>query len=593
MQWFFGQRRHSDGAASDGDAAAGLISFPPALLQRHGARVLNPAEAASAPGSATPRPTVYRARSLLVPAPLLRDDNAGPINAVLAGVGMKLSVPGPGEPQPGEEAEKALRGNERVAQIVRELPRSVALTVADATHDRAAVPVVIDAWLALQALRAAVTAGTHRELRAEVVDQISLEHLLAGSAITGSPASGSGGGLAASPSDGSGVTGPTTTDSYTYGGGDTRAPVALCLPKPIREPAGTFLKKYRRRPVLAVIDTGVRAHPWLDVKVNPSGGYDIDETDGFVAIDLPIQDAIFQVSRQAAEEGDEPRQPIDGPWDTPSTADPLVGELDTDTGHGTFIAGLVRQIVPDARVLALRVMHSDGVVYEGDLLRALGLLALRVAAAEAGSGGESTMVDVVSLSLGYFDETADDESFTTGLRQAINLLLSLGVTVVAAAGNYATSRRFYPAAFSLPPAPPGQVPLISVGALNPNGSKALFSDGGHWVQAWAPGAAVVSTFPVDLNGSRSPEIRMRAHPANELPSGVSLPPEREALDPDDYRGGYAIWSGTSFSAPLVAAHITKALLDGASDPALGLGTPGAQAAKDRALAALHSLGWQD
>jgi subtilisin family serine protease len=254
----------------------------------------------------------------------------------------------------------------------------------------------------------------------------------------------------------------------------------------------------------------------------------------------------------------------------------------------------VRQIVPDARVLALRVMHSDGVVYEGDLLCALRLLAERVAVAGAGAqeDGMAAMVDVVSLSLGYFDESAGDVSFSTGLRSVLDLLLSLGVAVVAAAGNYSTSRKFYPAAFTEPPAPAGQVPLISVGALNPNGSKALFSDGGHWISAWAPGAAVVSTFPVDLNGSRSPELRMPAHPANEMPPGVALPADREALDPDDYSGGFALWSGTSFSAPLVAAHITRSLLDGAADPALGLGLPGPQAATGRALASLRSLGWQ-
>src|SRR5205085_6867745 len=53
------------------------------------------------------------------------------------------------------------------------------------------------------------------------------------------------------------------------------------------------------------------------------------------------------------------------------------------------------------------------------------------------------MVDVISLSLGYFDETPHDATFTSGLWNVIELLLGQGVLVVAAAGNYSTSRRFY------------------------------------------------------------------------------------------------------------------------------------------------------
>ena len=220
----------------------------------------------------------------------------------------------------------------------------------------------------------------------------------------------------------------------------------------------------------------------------------------------------------------------------------------------------MRQVAPDAQVLAVRIMHSDGVVYEGDLICALGLLAERIAIAEAGD--LAAMVDVVSLSLGYFDESAADVAYSSGLWQVIQALLELGVAVVTAAGNYSTSRRFYPAAFSLEPGAAGPVPLISVGALNPNGSKALFSDGGRWINAWATGAAMVSTFPVDINGRRCPQIRMRSHPASAMPAGLALPPEREALDPDDYRGGFATWSGTSFAAPLLAAHIARAAAGG-------------------------------
>jgi len=234
-------------------------------------------------------------------------------------------------------------------------------------------------------------------------------------------------------------------------------------------------------------------------------------------------------------------------------------------------------------------MHSDGIVNEGDLLCALGLLANRVALAQAPGGDMNEMIDVASLSFGYFSE-ADDSALTSGLTQVIGILLGLGVTVVAAAGNYSTSRKFYPAAFAPSLAPIYQVPLISVGALNPNGAQAVFSDGGRWITAWASGAIMISTFPVDVQGSLGPEIRMRMHPDNALPDGVELPGERAALDPDDYHGGWAAWSGTSFSAPLVAAHIAKALLS--KELELRLDGEGKDCASERALAALKSLRWE-
>jgi len=295
--------------------------------------------------------------------------------------------------------------------------------------------------------------------------------------------------------------------------------------------------------------------------------------DGFVAVDDAIQDAIYAEGEETASLGDRPRHLIRKPWDTTVTEDPLIGELDEASGHGTFIAGIVRQVAPDARVLSVRIMHSDDVVAEGDLLCALTQIADRVASAQAGHMEE--MVDVVSLSLGYFSESADDLRYSSGLWQVIELLLSMGVAVVASAGNFSTGRRCYPAAFALLP-PPGPVPVISVGALNPNGSKALFSDDGYWVRAWATGAAVVSTYPADINGSRTAQI--------EVPAA-----HREALDPDDYSGGFAVWSGTSFSAPLVAALIAAQLLRDAADPALALGEPGAEAAMRRMSTALKRI----
>jgi subtilisin family serine protease len=353
-------------------------------------------------------------------------------------------------------------------------------------------------------------------------------------------------------------------------------PVAVLADQPARKTAVECASVYGRRPVVAVLDTGVRCHPWLDVSARSGGGYNTED-DGFVAVDHEMQKAIYIGGEIAEAAGDTPRQLIRHPWDTPVTADRLIGELDTDTGHGTFIAGIVRQIAPDARVLAIRVMHSDGVAYESDIICALGLLADRVASAE---GDPAKMVDVVSLSLGFFSESPDDV-VASPLGQVIEELLQLGVTVIAAAGNFATNQRWFPAALAGLPTPQGRVPLISVGALNPNGSRASFSNAGRWVTAWATGAVVTSTYPTDINGSRAPELEVTGQPH-----------ARASLDPDDYSAGFAMWSGTSFSAPLLAAYVAQALMADATDvPGLRLDVPGSPEAVGRALAALTRMGW--
>jgi hypothetical protein len=632
--WYFEPDPVSDGTGSPGTGAdagvtPGIAYVPPASRLRHGARLLDPSDAPTIPGSApqgwgrTPNSTVYRARTLLIPADLLRDEGVvAAINSALAPVGMSIVLP--------DLDGRPVRSEGPAAEALRRLPRIAGLVPAAPAPGRPAVPVVVDAWTALQTLRAAAGAGGRPdanaaavdgaapgiELTPEIVGRIGLEHLLVGSAVSpnafcegndievsaaGTSAAGtsvSGTSVAGASavaartvvssaisgtpfSEGNAVTGPGSTGSYVYSGGGTRAPVALCLRAPDRR-APAALRC--RRPVVAVLDTGVRAHPWLDVRPNPAGGYLLDPADGFVTDDPGIQAVIYaESSFAAAEQGDVSRQPIADGWDGPVAGDPLLGELDDAIGHGTFIAGIVRQAAPDARVLSIRIMHSDDVVYEGDLLCALALLADRIAAAEDGRRAE--MVDVVSLSLGYFDESPADIAYSSGLWQVIQVLLDLGVTVVAAAGNYSTSRRFYPAAFSLRSSP---VPVISVGALNPNGSRALFSDGGRWVRAWAAGAAVVSTYPDDVNGSLAPEVRVHPHGGGLAPAN-GRPDDREALDPDDFRGGFAAWSGTSFAAPLIAAHLAARLLE--LDPQAGLDGTGSQAAADRTRAALESLGW--
>ena len=576
MKWFFTPPAESDPSPHrDDDQAPGLIGLPAALLQRHGARVLDPGKAVRLSGDQPPRPTVYRASTLLVPDFVRQDDDVRRIiTAVLADIGLELITP---EPDRLDEFDAP------------QLPRTAVLAPV-LGHP---TPVVVDAWVALQTLRADGIAHQRPDRYTEAVEQISLEHLMVSSAITGSPATEGGGGIAGGPGASGAVSGPTATDSYMFSGADPRTPIAVLLEPPARKQADQCAADHGRRSVVAVLDTGVRAQPWLDVAPDGAGGYTMP-ADSFVAVDDDIQAAIAAESQQARAKGDHSRQVIWDAWDKPMMASPLIGEFNPALGHSTFIAGIVRQVASDARVLAVRVLHSDDVAYEGDILCALRHLIKRIELAE--EGDLAGMVDVVSLSFGYFSESAHDKIVTAGLWKAIEALLGLGVVVVAAAGNFATSREFYPAAFAREPVPAGQLPVISVGALNPNGTKAMFSNDGPWVTAWARGAAVVSTYPTDVDASRTPELRI---PVNRTPPGT-LPPGREALDPDDFRGGWAIWSGTSFSAPYMAALIARSLLAGAAQAHgdLRLDRPGPAGAdraaviakrKERAAAALREL----
>ena len=129
------------------------------------------------------------------------------------------------------------------------------------------------------------------------------------------------------------------------------------------------------------------------------------------------------------------------------TAERMIGELDQDSGHGTFIAGLVRQACPDALILDIRLFGNSGVVAESALLRSLQLLALRQALALNGDT-DYQVVDVVSMSLGYYHEQPEDSDFDALLHGPIRVLGKYGAAVVVSAGNDATARPIYPAAFA-------------------------------------------------------------------------------------------------------------------------------------------------
>jgi hypothetical protein len=84
----------------------------------------------------------------------------------------------------------------------------------------------------------------------------------------------------------------------------------------------------------------------------------------------------------------------------------------------------------------------------------------------------------------------------------------------------------------------------------------MFSNGGRWVRCYRPGASIVSTVPNTFNASTQPS------------NVVDIPGEgvRATIDQDDFRGGFATWSGTSFAAPYLAGQIAAAVLSGRFGP---------------------------
>lgn len=277
-------------------------------------------------------------------------------------------------------------------------------------------------------------------------------------------------------------------------------PVAVLAPvPPWRSLSGPGA---RRRPVVALLDTGVDAHPWL------AGS----------AGDPVVLDARARGWRAPADLADR------GPYQ----------------GHATFIAGLVRQVGPDCRMLSVMVMGNDGVIHGSESLRALNWLA-----GEAESGEPERCVDVLCLAYGY-QPGPEDAAHTAKLRDALWRLSELGITVVASAGNDGDDIATYPAAFAADPSPP-PIPVVSVGATNPDGSYAHYSNYGCWVTHKAVGSGVISTMP-SFDGDR-------VSPAQSAyPDSIGV-----TIDPDNFRDGFARWSGTSFAAATVAGQLAQAL----------------------------------
>lgn len=176
------------------------------------------------------------------------------------------------------------------------------------------------------------------------------------------------------------------------------------------------------------------------------------------------------------------------------------GDVDEMVGHGTHVAGISRLAAPEARIMPLRVLDSDG---NGNSF----------VLAEAVTFASKNGADVINLSLGasresellmdVIDNAAEGEEGLPG-----------GTVTVAAVGNENTNVRQYPAA--------GDDDVLAVASVNEQRERSSFSNyGAAWVDVAAPGSDIHGTFPTDR---------------------------------------YAQWSGTSMATPFAAGQ--AALLHG-------------------------------
>jgi subtilisin family serine protease len=190
-----------------------------------------------------------------------------------------------------------------------------------------------------------------------------------------------------------------------------------------------------------VADTGIDAnHP--DIKSNFLGGYD--------AIDLDDN--------------------------------PNVGN-DIHEQHATHVSGTVAGVdndkgvvggAPGNQFLEARVLHWDGTNNTGTTSQVM--------------AGAQWLADhgcrVINMSLGGGDKSRAEEDLYDSL--FVNGAGGKGTLIIASAGNDAANHISFPA---------GYRNVLSVAALNQDGSPASFTNGGPGLDISAPGVDVVSSFP--------------------------------------------------------------------------------------------------
>ncbi len=181
--------------------------------------------------------------------------------------------------------------------------------------------------------------------------------------------------------------------------------------------------------------------------------------------------------------------------------------------HGTHVAGIVAAtlnnnagivgIAPRVQLMPLAIFSPQGVGTYYDLIRAI------LYATDNGA-------HVINMSLGA-------TTYSQGEAEAVAYAAKHGVVLVAAAGNYASNRLFYPAAHPQ---------VIGVSATDVNDNLASFTNYGEFVDVAAPGVSILSTIPGNRYGFLSGTSMASPHVAGLAALLLSLNP---TLSPAEVR----------------------------------------------------------
>jgi subtilisin family serine protease len=251
--------------------------------------------------------------------------------------------------------------------------------------------------------------------------------------------------------------------------------------------------------------------------------------------------------------------------------------------HGLFIAGIVRDVAPNAKIECIRVLNDLCVGDSHKLVRALWRIYKRMLLVNPDTGQRGDLCQkpvVINLSLVIpTDEEAWQKQINpvvrgfniiqAHLRLAITSLTHVGAIVVASAGNEGDLREMPPGGkrpMALYPAAFGESidNVIAVGAVTSTdtaasyscypGSRGIATYGGevpHVQPSNPPSSNPVVSIKDALRGIYS---SVEYPPLSDVPAE---PPEQYYAAPNDH--AWAYWLGTSFATPIVSAVAARIL----------------------------------